>query len=58
MVKYFSYPRSNNWVNCPYPHETEKEINEYCRKNNLEIASISCDRDMGIFVAFKQKSQY
>lgn len=41
MVKYFSYPRSNNWINCPYPHETEKEINQYAEKNNLEVICVS-----------------
>lgn len=56
MVKYFSYPRSNNWVNCPYPHETEKQINQYAEKNNLEVICVSCDRDNGIFVVFKEKS--
>lgn len=55
MVKYFSYPRSDNWINCPYPHETEKEVNKYAKDNNFEVISVSCDRDVGIFVVFKEK---
>ncbi|MCM1218985.1 MAG: hypothetical protein NC548_31270 [Lachnospiraceae bacterium] len=55
IVKYFTYPRSDGWVDCPYPHQTEKEINKYANENNLEIISISCDRDIGVFVAFKKK---
>lgn len=58
MVKYFLYPRSNNWVNCPYPHETEKQINQYAEKNNLEVICVSCDRDNGIFVVLKKNRDF
>lgn len=55
MVKYFSHERRNNWTHAAIPFETEMRINSYAEKNNLEIVSISCIADDGIFVVFKEK---
>lgn len=39
----------------PNTIKTEMEINQYCQNNELEIASVSCDRDIGVYVVFKKK---
>lgn len=37
--------------------EVAAEINQFAEENNLEVVSLSCSGNTGIFVAFKQKSQ-
>ena len=56
MVKYFSHPRSEKFVNCAFPNRTEEKINRYADENNLEVVSVSCFEDDGIFVVFKSRS--
>lgn len=56
MIKYFEYEQSSRVIGCPYIHQVENKINDYAKKNNLEIVSACCDRDKGIFVIFKGKS--
>lgn len=55
MVKYFEHRRSANWINCPFPNETADKINKYAEENGLDVVSLSCDGDNGIFVTFKKK---
>lgn len=57
MVKYFQHETDYiGHVSVECTHKTEKEINEFAEENNLEIVSLSCFGDTGIFVAFKEKS--
>lgn len=56
MVRYFQHNTTCiGHISVSCTHETEKEINEFAEKNNLEIISLSCFGDSGIFVAFKEK---
>lgn len=57
MVKYFSHEEDYiGNISVEDTYETEKEINQFAKKNNLEVVSLSCFGDTGIFVAFKEKS--
>lgn len=57
MVKYFQHETDYiGHVSVECTHKTEKEINKFAEKNNLEVVSLSCFGDTGIFVAFKEKS--
>lgn len=57
IIKYFAHERIEICASKTMPNtiKTEMEINQYCQNNELEIASVSCDRDIGVYVVFKKK---
>lgn len=58
MVKYFQHKINHiGTISVEDKLGTAEEINQFSEKNNLEVVSLSCSGNTGIFVAFKQKSQ-